>query len=229
MLLYDADRVPAAMQVPDRALVESQRSVLLDPSDPQVIAGARRNGISEEFLESARNSPVWKYVMEWKLALPLHIEYRTLPMLFYVPPLLPVMGQSLQGIYNHAATDFFAGIEKARLPIKYLANLFSAGNTDLVEGVLRKLLAVRYYKRMQGVRDLDEGAVQRILREAGTTPAEIEAIYEMTAIPTQYERYVLPPLQREEAMESTCSPEVCKGCSGFPAPAGDTRSGGRSS
>ena len=28
---------------------------------------------------------------EWKLALPLHVEYRTFPMLFYVPPLLPVM------------------------------------------------------------------------------------------------------------------------------------------
>ena len=35
----------------------------------------------------------------------------------------------------------------------------------------------------------------------------------MTAIPTQFQRYVLPPLQREEAIESTCSPEACKGCS----------------
>jgi hypothetical protein len=26
---------------------------------------------------------------------------------------------------------------------------------------------------------------------------------------------VLPPLQREEAIQNTCSPEACKGCSGF--------------
>ncbi|XNM60913.1 hypothetical protein ACLK1T_29660 [Escherichia coli] len=28
--------------------------------------------------------------MEWKLALPLHPEYRTLPMVWYVPPLSPI-------------------------------------------------------------------------------------------------------------------------------------------
>jgi nitrate reductase beta subunit len=215
VLLYDAERVPGAMQVPDRALVESQRSVLLDPNDPEVLAGARKNGISEEFLEAARNSPAWKYVMEWKLALPLHIEYRTMPMLFYVPPLLPVMGHSTEGMYGHDASGFFTSLEKARLPIRFLASLFSAGNDAVVEAVMRKLMAVRYYKRMQSVKDVPADAVHRILREAGTTPEEVEAIYAMTAIPTQYQRYVLPPLQREEAAQNSCSPEVCKGCSGF--------------
>jgi nitrate reductase beta subunit len=28
--------------------------------------------------------------MDWKLALPLHPEYRTLPMVWYVPPLSPI-------------------------------------------------------------------------------------------------------------------------------------------
>ena len=215
VLLYDADRVPGAMQVPDRALVESQRSVLLDPNDPAVLAAAKRNGISDEFLDAARNSPVWKYVMEWKLALPLHVEYRTMPMLFYVPPLLPVMGRTGEGAYGHAGDEFFTGLKEARLPIRYLASLFSAGNTEVVEASLRKLMAVRYMKRLESVKDVPADHVQRILREANTTAEEAEAIYRMTAIPTQYQRYVLPPLQREEAMEATCSPEVCKGCSGF--------------
>jgi hypothetical protein len=43
----------------------------------------------------------------------------------------------------------------------------------------------------------------------------VESIYQMTAIPTQYQRYVLPPLQREEAIQQSCSPEACKGCTGF--------------
>ena len=215
VLLYDADRVPAAMQVPDRSLVESQRSVLLDPRDPKVQAGALRNGISEEMLDAAQKSPAWKYIMEWKLALPLHIEYRTMPMLFYVPPLLPVMGAATNGIYGNEGQNFFTGLEQARLPIKYMASLFSAGNEQVVEAALKKLMAVRYYKRLQGVRDLPEGDVQKILREAQTTPEEVEAIYAMTSLPTQYERYVLPPLQREEAIEPTCSPEACKGCTGF--------------
>ena len=80
---------------------------------------------------------------------------------------------------------------------------------------MKKLMAVRYYKRWQSVRDLDENDVHKILREAQTTPEEVEAIYQMTAIPTQFQRFVLPPLQREEAIESTCSPEACKGCTGF--------------
>jgi nitrate reductase beta subunit len=215
VLLYDADRVPDAMKVSDRALVDAQRATFLDPNDPEVIEGARRNGVSEEFLDAARRSPAWQYVVQWKLALPLHIEYRTMPMLFYVPPLLPVMGQSASGAIATTADSFFTGLEQARLPVRYLARLFSAGNEQVVEAVLRKLMAVRYYKRWQSVQDLPESEVQRILREAATTPEEVEAIYRMTAIPTQYQRYVLPPLQREESIESSCSPEACKGCTGF--------------
>ena len=37
----------------------------------------------------------------------------------------------------------------------------------------------------------------------------------MTALPTVYERFVLPPIQREEAIESSCSPEACKGETGI--------------
>jgi nitrate reductase beta subunit len=221
VLLYDADRLAEAMSVPDAALVESQRSLLLDPNDPQVIAGARANGVSEEFLEAARKSPVWKYVMEWKLALPLHLEYRTMPMLFYVPPLLPVMGRSVNKVYGHDHKGFFSGLEEARLPIKYLASLFSAGNTEIVEAVMKKMMAVRYFKRAQDVKDLDPVAIERLMREAGTTPREAEEIYELTSLPTVYERYVMPPMHREEAIGGTVNPEVCKGCSGFgcaPAP-----------
>ncbi len=215
VVLYDGDRVPDAMKVSDRALVESQRDIILDPHDPKVVAAALKNGISEEFLDAAQKSPAYQYIIQWKLALPLHIEYRTMPMLFYVPPLLPVMGKATNGTYGHEAKDFFTGLEQARLPIKYLASLFSAGNEEVIEAVLKKLMAVRHYKRWQNVRDLPENEVHKILREAQTTAEEVEEIYRMTALPTQYQRYVLPPLQREEAVQNSCDPEICKGCSGF--------------
>jgi nitrate reductase beta subunit len=211
VLLYDAERVPDAMKVPDRALVESQRNAFLDPTDEKVCEAARRNGISEEFLDAARRSPVWKYVMEWKLALPLHVEYRTMPMLFYVPPLLPVMGRRASGIYENEAEGFFSAIESARLPVRYLASLFSAGNEEIVEKALKKMMAVRYFKRSEELADVDPEVVRAILREAETTPEEAEEIYAMTSLPTVYERFVLPPIQREEAIESSCSTELCKG------------------
>lgn len=214
VLLYDADRMPDAMKVPDHSLVESQSSIFLNPYDPKVIEAAKANGISDEFLDAAQNSPVYKYVIEWKLALPLHIEYRTSPMLFYVPPLLPVMGKMENGIYEHTQETFFTCLEKSRFSTKYLASLFSAGNEEIITRVLKKLLAVRYFKRSEQLHDIDKGKIEAIMREANLTEKEAEEIYKMTSMPTVYERFVLPPIQREEAIEAKLDPEVCKGCTG---------------
>ena len=88
MLLYDADRITRRRGTTDDELVDAQRDMILDPLDPEVIAAAQANGIHDAVIESAQRSPVYKFVKEWGLALPLHLEFRTLPMLFYVPPLL---------------------------------------------------------------------------------------------------------------------------------------------
>ncbi len=65
--------------------------IYLDPNDPEVIKQAKANGVPDSTIKAAQKSPIYKFVKEWKLALPLHAEFRTLPNLFYVPPLLPVM------------------------------------------------------------------------------------------------------------------------------------------
>lgn len=215
VILYDADRVAEAMAVTDDMLVESQRNVICDPFDPKIIELAKKNGVSDEFIDAAQRSPVYKYVKKWKLALPLHVEWRTMPMLFYVPPLLPVMGKVENGKYESVMDGFFTSLEKSRVPLKYLARLFSAGNTDIIESVMLKLMAVRYYKRSLDVGDLDIVTTSQVMRQANLTPQEAEEIYAMTTIPTIYERFVLPPLQREEAIAETCSPELCKGGCGL--------------
>ncbi|MDQ5936499.1 MAG: nitrate reductase / nitrite oxidoreductase, beta subunit [Cyanobacteriota bacterium erpe_2018_sw_21hr_WHONDRS-SW48-000092_B_bin.40] len=215
VLLYDADRVADAMKVPDHALVESQRTVICDPYDEKIVALAKANGISDEFIRAAQLSPVYKYVMKWKIALPLHIEYRTMPMLFYVPPLLPVMGKIDTGIYENPVEQFFTSLEKSRLPIKYLARLFSAGNVSLVEYVMKKLMAVRYYRRSLDMADLDVVTVSRMMKEGSTTPEEAEAIFQLTALPTIDQRFVIPETQREEALEGSCNTELCKGSCGL--------------
>ena len=38
-----------------------------------------------------QNSPVYKLAIEYKLAFPLHPEFRTMPMVWYCPPLSPIM------------------------------------------------------------------------------------------------------------------------------------------
>ena len=98
-------------------------------------------------IEATRKSPGFRYVKRWKLALPLHPEFRTLPMLFYVPPLLPVTGtMTEEGLYESSG-DFFSSLESARLPIRYMASLFTAGDEEQITAVYRKLMAMRLYKR----------------------------------------------------------------------------------
>ncbi|MBK9215991.1 MAG: nitrate reductase subunit beta [Chloracidobacterium sp.] len=199
-LLYDADRLVDSLKVDDTNLVDAHRDLILDPRDPVVRANAKKNGIDERTLEAIERSPVYRYVKEWKLALPLHPEFRTLPMLFYVPPLLPVMAKTEDGVYDAANEELFSPIDKARLPIQYLASLFSAGNTDHVSYALRKQYAVRMFKRLETVGDVDTAVVRQALAECGMDEAEAEAIYRLTSLPTMDERVVIPPSHREEAM-----------------------------
>jgi nitrate reductase beta subunit len=216
VLLYDADRIQEAMKVPDEALVDSQRSALLDPHDPAVIAGAKANGISQEYIEAAQQSPVWDYVMKWKIALPLHAEFRTMPMLYYVPPLLPIMGRSISGIYEHGVDDYFTNQDQSRLPMRFLASLFSAGNTEIIAEVMRKLAAVRVHRRSLDMDGAEASFARKTLRDARLTPEDADDIYALTALCGPQDRYKLPPIQREEAMgEETGAPESCKGQAGL--------------
>jgi nitrate reductase beta subunit len=199
VLLYDADRITDALSVPDEDLVEAQRDLILDPFDPAVIAGARANNIDELAIECAQRSPVYQYVKQWRLALPLHPEFRTLPMLYYVPPVQPMMGTVDEGIYDSATNDLFSSLEMNRAPIRYMARLFAGGNEGKVRYALKKLLAVRLFKRMQTVGDIAPEMLEAKMAEIGATAEELEAIYQLTTLVNVRQRYVIPPSHREVA------------------------------
>ena len=203
VLLYDADRLARAAAAPDAELVAAQRAVLLDPRDPAVAEAARRNGVPDAVVDAARRSPVLRFVKEWEIALPLHPEYRTLPMLFYVPPLLPAMAQDAAG----GEAGFFTSLERARLPVRYLASLFTAGDEEQVRATYRKLMAVRLHRRSTQVGDLPAAAAARALAEARLGAADAEAIYRLTALAGMDERIVIPPMMREGLTEPTVEPQ----------------------
>ncbi|HKJ67780.1 MAG TPA: nitrate reductase subunit beta [bacterium] len=215
VLLYDADRIEETALKEDRELVEAHRDIILDPFDPEVIREAKANGIHQSTIDAAQESPVYKYVKQWKLALPPHIEYRTLPMLFYVPPMLPVMssfdGKTLKNLSNGVFPDF----EKARAPIQYLGNLFAAGNNAKVRYALKKQMAVRTYRRAATVGDVDKETAEKLLTEADCTPEEAEAIYRLSSLAKLEDRYVIPPAHREEAVEMMEDPLDHKRSTGF--------------
>jgi hypothetical protein len=151
--------------------------MIMDPFDPASHRRREKNKISDAMIASAQNSPVYKFVKKWQIALPLHPDFRTLPMLYYVPPMLPVLAKTKDGNYDVDGLEkeglpaMLSSLEKARMPIKYMASLFSAGNVPVVEEVYRKLIAVRIFKRAQKVKDYQQAEVDAALsRRARPTP-----------------------------------------------------------
>jgi nitrate reductase beta subunit len=214
-ILYDAEQIEQIARRPDEELVEAHRSLVLDPHDPVVVDAARRNGIHDSVIEAAQRSPVYKFFKMWKIALPPHIEYRTLPMLFYVPPMSPVMASQNGDTISHTSDDLFHDIDQSRVPMKFLANLFGAGNEEMVRYALRKQKAVRWYRRALTVGDVTMELAERMLREADSSPEEGEAIYQLTSLCTFEDRFVIPPMHREEALQMLEDPLVNKQASGF--------------
>ncbi|MFV9633073.1 nitrate reductase subunit beta [Mycobacterium neumannii] len=191
LVFYDVDRVlEAAATEKDTDLYEAQKSIILDPHDPEVIAGAHAEGISEEWIEAAQRSPVYALIHRYQVALPLHPEYRTMPMVWYIPPLSPVVDAvARDGHDGEALGNLFGALEALRIPIEYLAGLFTAGDTAVVEGVLRRLAAMRSY-----MRDINLGRETQphIPQAVGMSEEQIYEMYRLLALAKYEERYVIP-------------------------------------
>ncbi|MGB4801674.1 MAG: 4Fe-4S dicluster domain-containing protein, partial [Anaerolineae bacterium] len=221
VLLYDADQIEKIASAAESSLVDAQRSMIMDPFDPTVIAAAKANGIPDNMIDSAQKSPVYKFVKQWGIALPLHAEFRTVPMLFYVPPMLPVLAKTKDGNYEvdqsgaDGLSPLLSALEKARVPIKFMARLFSAGNTDVIEAVYRKLIAVRIHRRSETVKDVSPAELDKAYTTGGTDPQEADAIFRLTALPTYDERFVVPAMNREVAIEANIPPLTNKQETGF--------------
>jgi len=211
-ILYDLDRVAWAANVADAELVAAQRQIVLDPNDPEVIAAAREAGISEAALDACRRSPVYKMFKEWEIALPLHPEFRTLPSLFYVPPESPVrtaVAESATGAIGMVAGGVLPDLDTFRIPMKYLARLFGAGNQEVVKHALYRLLALRAYRRSVRV---DGKADLAVLAKVGLAEADAIGMHRLLALAHHHERFVVPTAHREATVDA---PYIERGFAGF--------------
>jgi nitrate reductase beta subunit len=236
VILYDADQIEEVAKCDESELIERQMNMLLDPFDPEVIEAAKQNGIADSTIRAAQQSPTYKFVKKWGMALPLHPEFRTLPMLFYVPPLLPVMASLGERntaqrdklgdvakqwddtwLYDTSTEELWGSVEDARFPMQYMANLFSAGDTEAIKAPIKKLMAVRIYRRFKTVGDIPEDRALQTLDDAGLTPELADEIYYLTSLAKFDDRFVIPPAHREQAiemMEDSNTGDV-KGSTGF--------------
>lgn len=198
VMLYDADKVDEAALADEKDLYHSQLGIFLDPNDPEVIAAARKEGIPETFIEAAQKSPIYKMIIDWKIALPLHPEYRTMPMVWYIPPLSPIMNM-FEGVGSHSsADDIFPAIDQMRIPIEYLANLLTAGDETHIRTVLKKMAVMRTYMRsVQTKKEPDIDLVEKL----GLTEQDMQDMYRLLAIAKYEDRFVIPASHREEVAD----------------------------
>ena len=215
VMLYDADRIEEAASVENKEdLYDSQLGVFLNPHDPEVIAQARKDGIPENMIEGAQNSPIYKMAMEWKVAFPLHPEYRTLPMVWYIPPLSPLQSAVESGKLE-SKDGIMPDLDQLRIPIKYLANLLTAGKEEPVKMGLRRMMAMRKFMRKRHVEGNDDLS---ILKDVGLDLETLEDMYQIMAIANYEDRYVIPMGHREEALDAydekgSCGFSFGNGCS----------------
>jgi nitrate reductase / nitrite oxidoreductase, beta subunit len=214
VLLYDADRIEEAANTPlDKDLYQAQLDIFLDPSDPKVQEAARAEGIPDAWIESAQHSPVYKMAMDWKVALPLHPEYRTLPMVWYVPPLSPIQNAAEQG--RIGMDGVIPDLKSLRIPVRYLANLLTAGDEAPVISALERMLAMRAFKRSQQVEKQED---LEVLKKVGLSSLQVEEMYRYMAIANYEDRFVIPTSHKAYAedaydMKSSCGFSFGNGCS----------------
>lgn len=214
VILYDADRIEEAASLEDeKDLYESQLSIFLDPNDPEVIAQGKLDGVPDAWLEAAKHSPVYKMAIDWKVAFPLHPEYRTMPMVWYVPPLSPIQSAAESG--NMGLDGEIPDVRSLRIPVRYLSNMLTAGKDEPVIEGLERMLAMRAFMR---ARTVDKETRPEIAEKVGLTVAQVEEMYRYMAIANYEDRFVIPTSHREAGedafdLRGSCGFSFGNGCS----------------
>jgi nitrate reductase beta subunit len=106
-------------------------------------------------------------------------------------------------------------VNQLRIPVKYLANLLTAGDTGPVVRALERMLAMRAYQRSVHVDQRENTAA---LQQVGLTKADVEEMYHVMAIANYEDRFVIPSTHREYAenafnVRGGCGFSFGNGCS----------------
>ena len=151
--------------------------------------------------------------IEWGVAFPLHPEYRTLPMVWYVPPLSPIQSAAEVGAIGW--DNDLPDIETLRIPVRYLANLLTAGAEAPVVLALQRMMAMRIHMRS---RTVDGKPNTDVLKRVMLTDTQVAEMYKVMALADYEDRFVIPTTHREYAektfdLKSACGFTFGNGCS----------------
>jgi nitrate reductase beta subunit len=134
-------------------------------------------------------------------------------MVWYVPPLSPL--QSAVEAGHVGKNGNMPDLKSLRIPMRYLANMLTAGDEAPVIRALERMIAMRSYKRSQQVEQEEDLAV---LEQVGLTARQVEDMYRYMAIANYEDRFVIPTSHRAYAeqaydMRGNCGFTFGNGCS----------------
>ena len=216
VVLYDADRIEEGGERRRRAgpLPGAARHLPRSERSGGDRPGARRRRAGEPGWRRAKHSPIWKMAMEWKVAFPLHPEYRTLPMVWYVPPLSPIQSAAAAG--KIGSDGEMPDVRSLRIPLKYLANLLTAGNEEPV--ALGARAHARHARLHAGEDRRRRASTRASPARVGLAGSQIEEMYQIMAIANYEDRFVIPTAHRELGedaydLRGSCGFSFGNGCS----------------
>jgi nitrate reductase beta subunit len=115
-------------------------------------------------------------------------------MVWYVPPLSPISAAANAG--QMGSNGEIPDVNQLRIPVDYLANLLTAGDTAPVVRALERMLAMRAYQRGKHV---DGVPAKSAIDQVGLTEEQVELMYRTMAIANYEDRFVIPSSHREYA------------------------------
>ena len=130
-----------------------------------------------------------------------------------MPPLSPITAATQAGHVGHNGQ--IPDVNQLRIPVQYLANLLTAGDTIPVVRALERMLAMRAFQRSKHV---DGETNLAVLQQVGLTQDMVEDMYHTMAIANYEDRFVIPSTHREYAentfnVRGGCGFSFGNGCS----------------
>ncbi len=106
-------------------------------------------------------------------------------------------------------------VHSMRIPVKYLANMLTAGDEKPVVEGLEKLLAMRGYMRSVTV---EKNPNTKLLEKVSLTEDQVQEMYQLLAIANYEDRYVIPSTHKEDTLDAynergSCGFSFGNGCS----------------
>ena len=115
----------------------------------------------------------------------------------YIPPLSPIQNAAEAG--RIGSENAMPNVRDLRIPVRYLANMLTAGDEEPVVQALERMLAMRAYMRTKTIDGVvDEGIAARV----GLSSRVIEDMYKIMALADYEDRFVIPTTHREQVEEA---------------------------